>query len=206
MIFRKFFSNLSKPRSSWSGRFILHMMNHGHREMALWCIENAIYPGVSDDILDLGCGGGANIAHMLKRTQGNVFGLDYSSASVQKTLKMNQAAVSQGRTQIVEANVAAIPFDRERFDLVTAFETVYFWPNVEDAFGEALRVLRSGGRFAVCNEMDQPEGNERWIEMLRMTIYTPEQIVGYMDSVGFRDIQHFHRTDGATFCVIGSKP
>lgn len=39
----------------------------------------------TDHILDIGCGGGANIAYMLKKcSKGTVNGIDYSEVSVEK--------------------------------------------------------------------------------------------------------------------------
>ena len=56
----KVFSNARKPEG-WLGRMMVNGMNGGtHAAMATWGIGMA---GVPDDgdILDIGCGGGANI-------------------------------------------------------------------------------------------------------------------------------------------------
>ena len=37
-------------------------------------------------------------------------------------------------------------------DRVTAFETVYFWPELAQNFREVYRVLKPGGVFFICNE------------------------------------------------------
>jgi len=39
------------------------------------------------------------------------------------------------------------------FDLVTAVETCYFWPNLKDAFIEIKRVLKKGGYLLIISEM-----------------------------------------------------
>mgnify|MGYP001673953149 CR=1 FL=1 len=54
-------------------------MNYGHNKMALWCIDECIRPSGEEDILDIGCGGGQNIANFLTRTKGKVCGADYSA-------------------------------------------------------------------------------------------------------------------------------
>lgn len=33
-----------------------------------------------------------------------------------------------------------------------AFETIYFWSDLETNFKEIYRVLRKGGQFLICNE------------------------------------------------------
>ncbi len=47
-----------------------------------------------------------------------------------------------------------MPFDDEAFDCVSAFETVYFWEDLEKCFAEVHRVMKNGGTFLICNESD----------------------------------------------------
>jgi len=70
------------------------------------------------------------------------------------TKKTNRQAIRAGRCSVVQGNVAALPFETDRFDLATAFETVYFWPDLEKCFAEVHRVLKPGGSFLICNESD----------------------------------------------------
>ena len=44
-----------------------------------------------------------------------------------------------------QASVAELPFEAEQFEVVTAFETVYFWPELAQNFREVYRVLKPGG-------------------------------------------------------------
>ena len=43
-------------------------------------------------------------------------------------------------------------FAGDWFDAVTAFETVYFWPDLPLCFREVYRVLKPSGTFLICNE------------------------------------------------------
>ena len=57
--------------------------------MATWGLEKIDIPQAGK-ILDIGCGGGANIARLLARSkEANVTGVDYSSVSVAKASKVN---------------------------------------------------------------------------------------------------------------------
>ena len=76
-----FFENTRKPMG-FGGHLMVTMMNIGHRALANWGLrflplaENA-------DVLDCGCGGGANLRLMLKKCPtGKVCGIDYSPVSV----------------------------------------------------------------------------------------------------------------------------
>lgn len=130
-----FFENTRKP-TGFGGRLMVTMMNIGHRALADWGLrflplaENA-------DVLDCGCGGGANLRLMLKKCPtGKVCGIDYSPVSVEKSRKLNQTAVSAGRCEVLLASVQALPFDDAQFDVATAFETVYFWVDLPACFRE----------------------------------------------------------------------
>ena len=97
IILSKIFSNARKPEGFF-GRMMVNGMNGGsHAKMAEWGLS---YITISDDadILDVGCGGGANLARLLKRcTKGTVKGIDYSPVSVKKSKEVNATAIAKGR-------------------------------------------------------------------------------------------------------------
>ena len=98
---------------------------------------------------------------------GVVKGVDYSPVSVEKAKKVNEDAILNGRCVILQGNVADLIFAAEQFDLVTAFETVYFWPDLLQSFREVHRVLKPGGMFLICNECGgDNEKDEKWTEKI----------------------------------------
>ena len=126
------------------------MMNFGHSAMAEWGLR-FLQPAPDAMVLDCGCGGGANIKTLLKLcSNGKVQGIDYSAVSVEKARKVNARAIAAGRCTVQQASVAELPFEAEQFDAVTAFETVYFWPELAQNFREVYRVLKPGGIFCGC--------------------------------------------------------
>ena len=52
--------------------------------------------------------------------------------AIEKTRQLTHKAIEEGRCYVVQGDVSGIPFEDNKFDLVTAFETVYFWPGLED--------------------------------------------------------------------------
>jgi ubiquinone/menaquinone biosynthesis C-methylase UbiE len=85
---------------------------------------------------------------MLKRaSEGRVCGLDYSEVCVEKTTRLNRKAVRAGRAEIRLGSVSENPWPDNSFDVVTAFETIYFWPNFAGDLREVRRVLKPGGVF-----------------------------------------------------------
>ena len=186
----KIFSNTRKPVGFW-GRMMVNGMNGGsHAALASWALDALQIPQ-EGTILDIGCGGGANVSRLLARSfRSKVTGVDHSSVSVEKSSKVNADAIGKGRCEIREANVAALPFKDSAFNLVTAFETIYFWPDIEKSFAEVGRVMAPGATFCIVNEDDGLSGNnEKWEKIIEgMHTYTPDEIKSHLSAAGFQNI------------------
>lgn len=57
--------------------------------------------------------------------------------------------LKDGRVEIQKASVSQLPFSDNKFDLVTAVETQYYWPDLDKDMEEILRVLKPGGTLIV---------------------------------------------------------
>ena len=144
-----FFENTRKP-VGLGGKIMVAMMNLGHSPVARWGLR-FLELTLDAKVLDCGCGGGANMKRLLKKCpQGVVKGIDYSPVSVEKSKKVNEAAIAEGRCAVLQGSVADMVFADDWFDTITAFETVYFWPDLPRCFREVFRVLRPGGTFCGC--------------------------------------------------------
>lgn len=200
-----FFENTKKPEGL-GGKIMVAMMNSGHGKLADWGMS---FLSLSTDaaVLDCGCGGGANLRKLLKLcANGTVTGIDYSSVSVEKSKRLNAKAISEGRCCVFEASVAALPFEDNKFDVVTAFETVYFWPGLADCFREVYRVTKTGGIFLICNEATgDTDKNDKWTQLIDgMTIYRDAQLKTALREAGFTNIQ-IHKNKKDWLCVTGQK-
>lgn len=131
--FNELFENTRKPQG-FGGKLMTKMMNSGHSRLSQWGFSN-ISVNPDAEVLDVGCGGGANIAVWLSKCRnGHVTGLDYSEVSVSESRKLNAAAIQQEKCKVIQGDVSAIPFPDAKFDYISAFETVYFWPELKNAF------------------------------------------------------------------------
>ena len=185
-----FFENTRKP-VGLGGKIMVAMMNLGHTPMAYWGLR-FLKLAPNANVLDCGCGGGANIKRLLKKCpRGSVTGLDYSPVSVEKSKKVNDDAIAEGRCTVLQGSVAELPFKTEEFDGVTAFETVYFWPDMLQSFQEVYRVLKPGGTFFICNESNgDTDKDEKWTEIIDgMTIYKDVELKAYLEQAGFHEVQ-----------------
>ena len=189
-LLRKFFSNTGKPQGTM-GKIVVAIMNRGHARVAAWGFSHLDLQG-NEQVLDCGCGGGANIAVFLRMVdEGHVTGLDYSTVSVAKAREVNRAAIDAGRCEIVQGNVRELPFDDARFDVVTAFETIYFWKDLAHCFAEIHRVLKMGGVFMITNETSGKTGaHEKWMKIVDgMSVYTGEELEALLTGAGFARVE-----------------
>ena len=200
-----FFENTRKPQG-FGGKLMTKMMNIGHAKLSQWGFSNiSVNPDAA--VLDVGCGGGANIVAWLgKCGNGHVTGMDYSKVSVAESQKLNAAAIKQGKCCVVQGDVSAIPFPDAVFDYVSAFETIYFWPDLLQSFREVHRVLKPDGMFLICNECGgDNEKDEKWTEKIDgMTIYKDVQLKNILEQTGFRNIQ-IHKSEKGWLCITAQK-
>ena len=201
-----FFENTRKPQG-FGGKIMVKMMNSGHSKLAKWGFTK-IYAKSNAKVLDIGCGGGANIVNWLgKCSTGHVTGIDYSKVSVAESEKLNAIAIKQGKCDIVYGDVSSMPFDDEAFDCVSAFETVYFWEDLEKCFAEVHRVMKNGGTFLICNESDGTNSkDEKWAKKIGgMKIYNEMQLRTMLEKVGFCDIKSFVDAKKHWLCIVANK-
>ena len=200
-----FFENTRNPVGI-GGKIMVALMNLGHSPVARWGLR-FLEPAPDAEVLDCGCGGGANIKRLLKLCpEGTVRGIDYSHVSVEKSKRVNKAAVARGRCDVLCTSVTELPFGSEQFEVVTAFETVYFWPELVQNFGEVYRVLKPGGVFFICNEANgETAKDDKWTQIINgMTIYTDTALKAYLEQAGFCKIQS-HKNKKGWLCITAQK-
>jgi ubiquinone/menaquinone biosynthesis C-methylase UbiE len=145
------FRQVRKP-SGPHGRRVVRAMNLSHATMTDWGLQQITVPK-NAMILDVGCGGGRTVQKLAALApEGKVVGLDYSAASVAVSRDTNAQEIAAGRVQIEQGSVVALPFPDHTFDIVTAVETHYYWPDLSANVREILRVLKAGGTFALIAE------------------------------------------------------
>ena len=199
------FQNTCKPEGM-TGKLMVNSMNIGHAAMAEWGFKH-IKIGEKDWVLDIGCGGGANIKKLLsKAVYGQVKGIDYSEVSVEKTKKLNKASIEKGKCEVLQGNVMKLPFLKETFHLVTAFETIYFWPDIEKAFEQVYKVLKENGTFMICNESNgKNKKDEKWVKKINgMSLYAAEDIRKALEKAGFSEIK-IDENEKCWLCAIAKK-
>ena len=207
-VFDRFMNHVRRPQG-FIGRLFVRGMNRTHHERTDWGLQH-VKVGEDFIILDVGCGGGRTIRKLAaKASNGKVYGVDVSEDSVQVARNYNKQLVNKGQVDIRVSGVSTLPFEDAVFDLVTAVETHYYWPDLESDLGEILRVIKLEGSFLVIggeylgSRFD--ERNRDWATKIGMRLHTLEELKSIMSNVGFKDVEIFENYDEGWFCAIGKK-
>lgn len=192
----------AKPKGSF-GAFWLKVMNVSHTPYAKWHLSLVNW-NENWTVLDEGCGGGKNIARLLKLCpKGEVYGIDYSEVSVNVSRKLNADKLGQ-RCFIEQGNAMSLDFEDKKFNAVTAFETVYFWPDLRQCFAETYRVLKSGGLFMFSYSNPNDRMSQHWEKNIEaMKLLPMDQVIAVLEQVGFKDVKVTHHD--ATYNIQATK-
>ena len=207
---RKMGGQCRKP-VGWLGRFVLWGMNRGHSALTDWGLK-AVQIGKEDHILDVGCGGGRTVSKLARAASaGKVYGIDFSEASVAAARKFNRREIKSGRVEIRQGSVSHLPFPDETFDLVTAVETHFFWPDPPADVREVRRVLKQNGTFLIVAEVYL--GGKKWsdaqlqkmAEFTGLRLQTVEEHRQILAQTGFGNVQTWEDAEKGWLAVSGRK-
>jgi SAM-dependent methyltransferase len=204
-------SQCSKPRG-WHGRITLRNMNRGHAALTVWGLQHITVQS-RDTILDVGCGGGVTVARLAALApEGKTYGIDYSPESVAASRRENHAKIALGQIEIVLGSVSHLPFPDCKFDLVTAVETHYFWPDLNADVKQILRVLKPGGTFILVAEAyrgGKYDERLKKLDKLRGKLrFAHLSIAEHRDlfsKAGFSEVQVFEDYEKGWVCATGRR-
>lgn len=97
-------------------------------------------------VLDVGCGPGRLVRLLARRRPDlRVEGVDVTPQMVDHATRLLADAGLGGRTRVVRADAAGLPFADASFDVVTSTMSFHHWHPLAGSVHEVLRVLRPGG-------------------------------------------------------------
>ena len=200
--------NQCRKPSGWLGRFFLWEMGGRHVGVTDWGLSHIeLKPHYT--VLDVGCGGGRTISKLAAIVRdGKVFGIDYSGASVAASRSRNQQLITNNRVEIHRGTVSQLPFSDSMFDVVTAVETHYYWPDLVADLREILRTLKPGGQLVIIAEaykrtnFDPTRGA---MKLLRAAYLSANEHREVFEQAGYSDVEIFEERRKGWICATGRK-
>jgi len=191
------------------GRQVVEEMNKRHFQLTEWGLEKVNIPETST-ILDIGCGGGSTVARLASlAAKGRVIGIDHSLDCINWSKEYNKELIEEGRAEIIHTGVQGMSFAENQFDIVTAVETIYFWPDLVQCFKEVRKVLKPRGKFIIINEMYKSENfkerNNKFATAGDMIIHTPEELKQLLEQAGFSHVFVDVVEEKNWMCCVGDK-
>jgi ubiquinone/menaquinone biosynthesis C-methylase UbiE len=187
-------------------------MNSSHSKLTDWGLGQISIENLRA-ILDVGCGGGRTVSKLAAiATQGKVYGLDYSDESVAATKRMHAQWIGLGRVEVRHGSVSQLPFPDAMFDLVTAVETHFWWPNLPGDMREVFRVLKPGGTLVLIAEVYKGANTtvsrfaEKYAARTGMTLLSADEHRDLFTNAGYSNVQVIEERDKTWICGIGRKP
>ena len=191
------------------GREVAASMNKGHLNLTTWGFNHvSIKPDFV--ILDVGCGGGKTISRLLRHAvQGKVYGIDHSPDMVDYSRQVNKKLIATKRVEIMLGSAEKTGFKEDFFDLVTAIETYYFWPNLAETFLEVKRILKNGGCLLIISEMIK-DGvyeveNAEIIAKTQVHLVPLDEMERMLYSAGFSSVKVYRKRKSDWNAILAQK-
>jgi ubiquinone/menaquinone biosynthesis C-methylase UbiE len=186
-------------------------MNARHSSVTDWGLSH-IAIAKRDTVLDIGCGGGRTVSKLAAiASEGKVYGVDYSRESVAVATRTNRQQIATGRVEIREASVSQLPLPEDSFDVVTAVETHFWWPDLRAGMRELLRVLKPGGTLIIIAEIYKGAATktarlaEKYLPLSGMTLLNVNEHRDLFANAGYSNIEVIEESGKGWICAIGRK-
>jgi ubiquinone/menaquinone biosynthesis C-methylase UbiE len=187
-------------------------MNASHSKLTDWGLKQISIEN-NYTILDVGCGGGRTVSKLAGfATEGKIYGVDVSEESVAATKRTNARWIELGRVEVRHGSVSQLPFADGMFDLVTAVETHFWWPDLPGDMREVLRVLKPGGTFIAIAEMYKGMSTkagkfaERYASRAGMALLSVVEHRELFSGTGYSNVQVVEKPEKGWICGSGRKP
>ncbi|MBL7950359.1 MAG: arsenite methyltransferase [Flavobacteriales bacterium] len=166
-------------------------------DLGLGCGVPTEFAGIKkgDTVLDLGSGAGNDcfVARHETGEDGRVIGVDFTPEMIVKA-KANAAKLGYQNVEFRQGDIEALPLTSGIVDVVVSNCVLNLVPDKHKAFGEVLRVLKSGGHFSISDVVLRGEIPTRLKESAEMYAgcvagALPEhEYLGIIHDLGFEQV------------------
>ena len=140
---------LGHPRGL-RGRLVGLALNLSNRRFVNAAVQ-ALQPQEADEVVDVGFGGGIGLTFLLARVgqSGLVHGVEISDTMLAAAASRYRRDIAAGRLALHEGSMTRLPFADRQLSGVVSVNTIYFVPQLDRAFAEFARVVKSSGRIVI---------------------------------------------------------
>ena len=156
-------------------------------------ILNVLSLEPKDNLVEVGCGGGAFLREALK-SGCRASAIDHSPDMVRLASKTNSGAIAKGRLRVEVGEAGSLPYPDGTFTCAVMTGVLGFIPDSPKAFRELFRVLQSGGRFVAFTSTKELRGTPAAPEPMasRLHFYDDVELVRMARGAGFDEARVEH--------------
>ena len=160
--------------------------NPVHHWPNFYAILDVLALNPNDNLLEVGCGGGAFLHEALK-SGCQASAIDHSPDMVRLASEVNRDAIVEGRLKIVTSEADSLPSPDGIFTCAVMTGVLGFLPDAMQTFKEIYRVLRNGGRFVAFTGSKSLRGTSAAPEPMasRLHFYEDSELEGMAGQAGF---------------------
>jgi len=149
--------------------------------------------GPDDNLVEVGCGGGAFLHEALK-SGCRASAIDHSADMVRLAAKTNRDSITRNRLRVEVGEADRLHYSAEVFTAAVMTGVLAFLPDAAKTFREVFRVLRSGGRFVAFTSTKELRGTPAAPEPVasRLHFYEDDELEGLARAAGFDEVKVEH--------------
>ena len=190
------------------GQFVGNLMKRYNREAIIWTVS-LLNLRQTDHVLEIGFGPGIGVREVWPKVkEGRVDGIDLSPKMVAMASRMNAAGVADGTVNLINGDVANLPYTQNNFDKVFAVNVYYFWDDPKAPLREIKRTLKPGGQVVLylLEKHDLLKLRQARTEVFRK--HENEEVLKALQDTGFENcrLETKKIRNRTGVCVIGRKP
>jgi ubiquinone/menaquinone biosynthesis C-methylase UbiE len=167
--------------------------------------ELAPVPG--DHVLEVGFGGGDLLRALLDAEPAQLIGVDVSEPMRLRGRRRLAKEIASGRLHLLVGSAERLPLGDASFEKACSVNSLYFWPDLPAAMREFARVVKPGGRLALC--FQTPEAVRNWPGHEHgFAAYDVEEVARAMECAAFgqpRAVYGSDRRVGEFVCLVSER-
>ncbi len=177
-----------KPDGFW-GKIISFVMKKGNSFIYDKVISE-LEIKQNDKILEIGYGHGLGIDKICSNFDCHITGIDFSELMFKEAKKRNKKHIDNKKVELYFGDFIDFELEANQYDKIFCINVIYFWSELDKPFSKIKDGLKNDGVF--CIYMAHRDN----LKKLKFTTddifnkYTIEQVVGDLESLGFRDISY----------------